>query len=162
MQDQDITTKGTASSQSGIGFWQLDDYDDQADTLDVVKQTNLVLRRRQPFSQADPSSLSETGWPPQQDLLINRSLPYHQRPLSRRADGFRNADEAQSESPETVYEPSPYIYLDHWQTDPFSAYPVDLPQHVLTEQLHQCNSSQSHPQPFFDVSAKTLLTIPAP
>lgn len=159
MQDQITSTKSTASSHSGISFWEIDDYDDQTDSPDVVKQADLVLRRRQPFSQSDSTTYSRTAWHTHQALLINGRLPYHQRPSSRHQDGLRNVDEAQSESPDTVYEPSPYIYLDEWQTDPFSAYPVDLPQHVLAEQLHQCNSTQSHLQLLFDFSWKTLLTI---
>lgn len=142
MQDPVLGSKGTASFQS----WTRRGVESQVVPVsnDEIRHADLVFRGRPPNLQFNSSSASLNSSPFQQGFSINGISPQSTgsswSPIAQYDRIQEVKDDDEEEIEDQVYEITPLVYLDEWQSDPFSALPTDLPQQVLAEQMHQCNS----------------------
>ncbi|RVX74523.1 hypothetical protein B0A52_01649 [Exophiala mesophila] len=112
---------------------------------DEFGHADLVIRGRPPNVQVDASSASLGSSSFHHGFSVDRVSPQWTRSTwssagqqhGRIQEINDNDEEGEDEVESQVQEVTPLVYLDEWQSDPFSALPSDLPKHVLAEQMHQ-------------------------
>ena len=120
---------------------------------DEFGHADLVIRGRPPNVQVDASSASLGSSSFHHGFSVDRVSPQWTRSTwssagqqhGRIQEINDNDEEGEDEVESQVQEVTPLVYLDEWQSDPFSALPSDLPKHVLAEQMHQCKLHHTIP-----------------